>query len=46
MPAGVAGFHGTEPLFGPVREGEHTLAKIQVCSLYRAGSHEQDGRWA
>ena len=28
MPAGVAGFHGKEPLFGPVREGEHTLPVV------------------
>jgi hypothetical protein len=28
MPAGVAGFHGKEPLFGPVRQGEHTLPVV------------------
>jgi hypothetical protein len=49
MPAGVAGFHGKEPLFGPVREGEHTCpsssprrARIScrcMCLELRARSH-------
>jgi hypothetical protein len=39
MPAGVAGFHGKEPLFGPVREGEHTLPRglARDGRGYRAG---------
>jgi hypothetical protein len=39
MPAGVAGFHGKEPLFGPVREGEHTLPVVwpRDGRGYRAG---------
>jgi hypothetical protein len=39
MPAGVAGFHGKEPLFGPVREGETHAARglARDGRGYRAG---------